>query len=312
MKAKMKQRKISFLIAAHNEEKIIAKTLDNLLRLPYKDYEVLIGLDGCTDRTVEIVRDFCMENKKFKYYIMNLRQGKNAVINSIIKKAKGEIIIINDADWIFKTKDRESLEKFIALFDNPKMGGISESLPLEWEEDIMKNSNLGYRMVAYSSYLWYKFQKKKFAERRKGLLYVKEPALFITNIFRKKLYKENTSLSDDFERTKDIISQDYDVVISEERYNPKMAPVYNEVSIRDLFKQKIRTARAREQIKDEHNIKEKYYLSAILYILKNSWKLGINVGFMMIFWIFLTGIATIYSNMKKFNTKEGWTLRVKR
>ena len=50
--------KLSFLIPAHNEEKIISKTLNNLINLPYENYEVLVGLDGCTDRTEEIVKRF--------------------------------------------------------------------------------------------------------------------------------------------------------------------------------------------------------------------------------------------------------------
>ena len=60
----MKEPKISFLIAAHNEEKMIGSTLKNLLSLPYKNYEIIIGLDGCTDRTLEIVKAFKKRNKK--------------------------------------------------------------------------------------------------------------------------------------------------------------------------------------------------------------------------------------------------------
>ena len=50
--------KISFLIPAHNEEKIIATTISHLLKIPYDNYEVIIGLDGCTDKTEEIVKNF--------------------------------------------------------------------------------------------------------------------------------------------------------------------------------------------------------------------------------------------------------------
>jgi len=94
--------KLSFLIPAHNEEKVIGKTLENLLNIPHKDYEVIIGLDGCTDGTEEIVKEFVKKSNKFKYKSLNLRSGKPTVINEIIKYAKGNIIIINDADWIFK------------------------------------------------------------------------------------------------------------------------------------------------------------------------------------------------------------------
>ncbi len=75
----VKSRKISFLIPAHNEEKIIGKTLDNLFNLPYNNYEVIIGLDGCTDNTEQIVRKFRKKSNRFGYYKFDLRKGKPAV-----------------------------------------------------------------------------------------------------------------------------------------------------------------------------------------------------------------------------------------
>ena len=58
-------------MAAHNEEKIIERTLKNLMHIPYENYEVLIGLDGCTDRTEEIVKSFCERSNKFRYFSLS-------------------------------------------------------------------------------------------------------------------------------------------------------------------------------------------------------------------------------------------------
>jgi len=305
----MKMKKISFLVAAHNEEKIIGKTLENLIKIPYDNYEIIIGLDGCTDKTEEIVKLFSEKSKKIKYFKLNLRQGKNAVINSIIKKASGEIIIVNDADWLFQGS-KEQFGRMIRLFDNPEVGGMSESLPLEWNKEIMQNCNIGFRMVAYSSYLWYEFQKEKFTKNADGLSILKEPALFITNIFRKEIYEDNSSLADDFERTRDIMKKGFFVIIGKDV--PKMNPIYNKVAIKDLFRQKIRTAMARNQLKAEGNVGQAYYLSSALYILGNSWKFGINIGIMMLFWVVITSLATIIAKFKKLNTKEGWMMRMER
>ena len=52
-----KERKISFLIPAHNEEKIIAKTLENLINLPWQNYEVIVGLDGCTENSKKNLKE---------------------------------------------------------------------------------------------------------------------------------------------------------------------------------------------------------------------------------------------------------------
>ena len=315
--AKTQELKISFLIAAHNEEKIIFKTLDNLSNLPYDNYEVIIGLDGCTDSTEKIVKSFEMKSKRFKHFNLNLRQGKPAVINTIIKQATGDIVIINDADWIFQVKDERSLNDIISIFNNPKIGGISENNALEFSP-VMESANLGFKMVAYSGQLWYGYQKKAFTRKEEDMLYLTQPTMFLTNIFRRELYKPNVSLGDDFERTKDIMDAGYQIVISQREDAPRFIPVYGKVSIRDLFKLKMRTSLAREQLQETNKmpLPKNYYLSSVFYIFKNSWKYGIKAGMMVSYWIFLTTIATfiskIKSKFKKTSTREGWTMRAER
>ena len=167
-------------------------------------------------------------------------------------------------------------------------------------------------MVAYSSYLWYQFQIKNFSKAEGDYRIITDPALFMTNIFRKELYEKNESLADDFERTYDILKSGKIIAIPQDS-SARMIASYDNISIKDIFKQKIRTARAREQVRDESNVKmQNYYLPATFYIFKNSWKHGLNIGMMMSFWIALTTWATIISKFKKFDTKKGWLLRVKR
>lgn len=305
-------KKISFLMAAHNEEKIIAKTLDSLVNLPYKNYEVIIGLDGCTDKTEQIIREFCKKSKKIKYYKLNLRQGKAVVINMIMKKASGDIIIINDADWIFTVKSKESMKEFIRVFEDPKIGGISESFPIEWDEGQIKKGNLGYKMVAYSTYFWYQFQKERFTKKEGRYLYPGVSTMFLTNIFKKKFYRENVSLGDDLERTYDIMKQGFKTLIFNDPDMPRMIANYDNILIRNIFKQKIRTAIARNQVKDEQNINiTNYYLPVILYIFKESFKQDFKLGLLMSYWIFITSTATIVSRFIKMDTKEGWKLRAR-
>lgn len=299
-------RKVSFLIAAHNEEKIISKTLENLLKLPYDNFEVIIGLDGCTDNTEEIVKEFCKKSKKFRYFVLNIRKGKAAVINYIIKKARGEIVIINDADWIFQVKNAKMFRKFISVFDNPEIGGIADAFPVEYTEEKLENGNLGYRMVAWSSFFWIEFQKKNFTCQDK-LVYLKEPMMFLTNVFRRNLHRENLMLGDDFERTYNIM-QNKKIVLFNNKEMPRMTAVYDMISLKDLFRQKIRTAIARKQIKD-YNSKIPY-ISMSWYMLKNSWKF--NVGMLVSLWFLLSIAASLFSKFKSVDTGQGWKLRARK
>ena len=307
--------KISFLIPAHNEEKIIAKTLDNLLSIPHKEIEIILGLDGCTDKTEKIVKQYAEKSKKIKYFSLNLREGKPTVIDFIIKKASGDIIIINDADWLFTVKSKFALQKLLSIFKDKKVGGIAEPFPVEWDKENLKKSNFTYKMVAYSSYFWLLYQKERLASKKGDLWYASQPTMFLTNIFRKDLYKKNLSLGDDFERTKYIMDKGYSIILSDNQELPRMIASYNKISLRDFFKQKIRTAMARSQLKQSNIMPltiKNYYLPANLFIIKRGFSESFILGCLMFFWAFITSIATFIALFKKKDTKAGWQLRAKR
>ena len=306
-------KKISFLIAAHNEEKIIAKTLENLLNIPYGNYEIILGLDGCSDRTEEIVKKYAKKNSKIRYFSLNLRSGKPAVINTIIKKATGEIIIVHDADWLFVINKKKDFEEMISLFNNLKIGGIAESFPMEYHKDNLRNANFSYKMTAYATYFWMQFQKENYAFKKDSLLYVKEPTMFMTNIFRKKLYKPNNSLGDDFERTADIIHQKSQVVLLNNLDKPRRKTTYAELRLVDFFKQKIRTAKARKQLAmKESKIGAIYYFKAVIFMIYSSLKSGFMPLVYTLSWIFLTLLASVKSSFYSIDTKKDWELRAKR
>ena len=311
----MKQKKLSFLIAAHNEEKIISKTLDNLINLPYKNYEVILGLDGCTDKTEEIVKSFMKKSKKIRYYKLNLRQGKPEVIDTIIKKAKGEIIIINDADWIFRVKDEKDLQELLKPFQDPKIGGIAESFPTEWDKENLKIANIGYKLIAYSTLFWFEFQKKNLTKKYKNWLILKEPTMFLTNIFRKELYKKNLTLGDDFERTRAIMDKGKDIAIFTNPKLPRMIASYSTIKIKDIFKQKVRTRLARKQLEKTEKMKlsnSTYPYKSVSYILKRGWKSGLYLGFLVSFWTFIMAYGYIIAKFKSTDTRKGWQLRAER
>ncbi|MGV8142527.1 MAG: glycosyltransferase [Candidatus Pacearchaeota archaeon] len=306
-------KKVSFLIAAHNEEKIIAKTLNNLLNIPYDNFEIIIGLDGCTDKTSSIVAEYAKKNKKIRYFSLNLRSGKPAVINSIIKKANGEIIIVHDADWIFTIRNKKDFNEMISLFNDSNIGGIAESFPMEYHKDTLARANFSYKMTAYATYFWMQFQKENYAQKKGKLLYVKEATMFMTNIFRKSLFKPNNSLGDDFERTSDIIKQKKQVILLDNLDKPRRKTVYTKLSLGDFFKQKIRTAKARKQLaKKERSLGTGYYFKSIGYMIYSSLKSGPTSFFYTLSWIFLTLFASIKSSFYSIDTKKDWQLRAQR
>ncbi|MCX6812521.1 MAG: glycosyltransferase [Candidatus Berkelbacteria bacterium] len=97
MKSKIK---ISVGIPACNEEKDIEQVILAIIRQRgnFKLTEIIIVVDGCVDKTEEIVRGL---NQKFRNIILisrKKRRGKNVAINEILALSKTNLVIIANAD----------------------------------------------------------------------------------------------------------------------------------------------------------------------------------------------------------------------
>ena len=99
---------LSIVIPAYNEEQTIASVLEEIQKLELDlDTEIVVVDDGSTDRTVEVARKF----SKTKIIRHKRNQGKGAAIRTGIQHAKGEIIVLQDADLEYFPKDIPDLVK---------------------------------------------------------------------------------------------------------------------------------------------------------------------------------------------------------
>src|ERR1700689_4428465 len=94
------QPTVSVIVAAHNEESSIEAKLKNLLALDYpRDLvEILIGSDGSSDRTEEIVSAYA--NESLGLISFPKQQGKSAMQNGLVAAASGELLVFTDADCL--------------------------------------------------------------------------------------------------------------------------------------------------------------------------------------------------------------------
>jgi len=96
--------KISLLLAARNEEKLIQRSLIAIDQLNYpKDkLEVLIGDDDSDDKTNELIREFIQDKPQFKLFSINQQlgkaRGKANVLAHLAHKASGTYYFITDID----------------------------------------------------------------------------------------------------------------------------------------------------------------------------------------------------------------------
>src|SRR3989344_3921128 len=312
--------KISFVVAAHNEEKIIRKPLDNFKKIHFfdKDAEFLIGLDGCTDKTIQIIKEYPF----VKYNEFSGRNGKPFVIDNMIKKAKGDVVIIHDADWIFNVKNKNKWNELKNEFTDKRLGGIAESYPIEYiPEELNKINSFGHIGSLWGNYFWMDFQKKNYSYSENNKLYAKfsqNSFPFLVNIFRRELYSKNVTLGDDFERSIDILKKNYKVLIKEDESFPRMIAAYSTTRLKDIAKQKERTALAREQVFKKYEINVtlwNFYIPVFFHSLRNLNKINnIKGRFALFFWLIIFIIGSLRNKLKvrKKSTKEGWVMRAER
>ncbi len=97
--------KISVILPIFNKEKTI-KSLINLLHqacLEYKNVEVHLIFDGCTDKSEEIVRDFYRDKKSYKVTFETTPNIFEVKTNNIgLRKSQGKYcVILQDDNYIF-------------------------------------------------------------------------------------------------------------------------------------------------------------------------------------------------------------------
>jgi glycosyltransferase involved in cell wall biosynthesis len=90
--------KVSVLVPAYNEQGTIGRVLEKLSALPIADLEVIVVDDGSTDNTASVVAEFANQNANVRFFRQPENQGKTAAIARAIAEAKGEIMIVQDAD----------------------------------------------------------------------------------------------------------------------------------------------------------------------------------------------------------------------
>lgn len=92
---------LSVIIPAYNEEKRLAKTLEdinNYLSKQTYNYEILVVSDGSKDRTVEVAKSLLPKIKNLKVTGYEENQGKGYAVRFGMLEAKGKYRLFTDAD----------------------------------------------------------------------------------------------------------------------------------------------------------------------------------------------------------------------
>ncbi len=91
--------KVSVVIPAYNEEKVIDKTVKRILEL-YPTFEVIVVDDGSSDRTAQKAKNVGAKVIRHPYNI-----GNGAAVKTGIRNAKGDYVVLMDGDGQHRPED---------------------------------------------------------------------------------------------------------------------------------------------------------------------------------------------------------------
>lgn len=147
---------ISCIITTKNEQQVIEDLLLSIKKQSYKNFEIIVVDNNSIDQTVKI-------SKKYTSKVFNFGPERSAQRNYGVKKAKGEYVLILDADM--------QLERDV----------LSECIKKT------KKSNLGAIVISEKSFGIGFWAKCKAFERE---FYVGEDSIEAARFFKKDIFKK--------------------------------------------------------------------------------------------------------------------------
>jgi len=137
--------KVSMLIPARNEERVVGRLLQRTTELTYpKDkLQIVVIDDASTDHTGRIADEFSKMYDFIKVVHRSPKEGgkgKSDALNEGLKHASGEIVLCFDADYY---PQLDIVEKLVAYFVDPEVGAVQGRVTV-----LNESASLVSRLVA--------------------------------------------------------------------------------------------------------------------------------------------------------------------
>ena len=117
---------VSVLIAAYNEQSCIGHRIENLLEQDYPGdkLEILVGSDASTDETDAVVQKYAARGVKLS---RAERCGKAGVLTRLVGQARGDVLIMTDANTVF---ERDAIRRLVQPLRDEDVGLVCGRLRL--------------------------------------------------------------------------------------------------------------------------------------------------------------------------------------
>jgi cellulose synthase/poly-beta-1,6-N-acetylglucosamine synthase-like glycosyltransferase len=216
--------RVALVIAAFNEERVIAAKIENALSLDYEPerFKVVVVADGSSDRTAEIARNFndprviCLHEPE--------RRGKSHALNRAVAASDADVLVLSDANNFYS---KDAIRLLVARLREPGVGGATGAKKIYASRD---------RAASGGDGLYWRYESKiKLAESRLGGTVTADGEIFA---LRRDAYRPipPSVINDDMYLTFRLVEAGQKVV-----YEPSAVAVEEaSMTIREDFNTKVR------------------------------------------------------------------------
>jgi len=156
---------ISIIITAFKEPQTIGKAIESFINQKIKDsYELIVTAPD--KETLLIAKKYADKNHKIKLY-KDSGKGKSYALNLLLKKVKGDIIILTDGDvYVSENSVNEIMDKFkdkdvgcvtgrpVSIEDKSTKYGYWANFLFDSAHNLRKNLKQQNQFLECSGYLW--------------------------------------------------------------------------------------------------------------------------------------------------------------
>jgi cellulose synthase/poly-beta-1,6-N-acetylglucosamine synthase-like glycosyltransferase len=142
--------RVSIVFSAFDEEACIREKIENCLALDYPPdrLEIVVGCDGCGDRTAELAR--AAGGERVHVHELAPRAGKASVLTRLVPSAQGDLVVLTDANSML---DPGALRALVRRFRDPAVGAVVGRLRLVNPDRREAEEGIYWRYETFLKYL---------------------------------------------------------------------------------------------------------------------------------------------------------------
>lgn len=217
--------KVTVIIPAHNEEKVIAKCVRNVLKSDYDNFDVIVVDDGSTDLTFEKLLGL-RNSPKFKIFAQ-LNQGKWRALNLALANTDAEYVVCIDADTLIEP---DAIRHLVKHFSNPKIGAVAGKI------NVGNRKGLLARLQALEYITSQNFDRRAYAQINGMLVVLGAIGAWRTEALRKAGGFTGETLAEDADMTIAVNRAGYRITFENKAVAYTEAPV----RVKQLLAQRLR------------------------------------------------------------------------